>query len=335
MDDNGAMRRNSGTRLIWRVVPYAATFVIFVLLGRRVPLRPLLVALKQADYLPFLALMAINTAFYFVWDTLLLWKVMSWFHQPVPYRELLPARAASYISAMFNANLARGTLAYYLTRRTDGRFLQLGSTVMFLTVTEFTHLIGWATAGVLVSKGEAPWRLLLVAPIVAVTWLVFLLYVKFGITLAVLRGRRPPRFSLLRTFQVATPRRYIEVIVLRIPMFLVSLVTHYFAARTFGIALPFSAVLTFLPVIFMVGALPVTVAHLGTTQAAWMLFFGRYAIGSRLVAFSLAAHLSFMVMRVCLSLLFAIPAFGVLFPERAVPPGPEPRETLPTDWALH
>lgn len=321
-------------RRLLRFAPYLATAVIFGLLSRRVPFWALVDVLRHADYVPFLALMGANTAFYFLWDTLVLSMVMRWFHQPVPFRELLPARATSYVSAIFNTNLARGTLAYYLTRRTNSRFLQLGSTVIFLVATEFTHLVGWATIGVIASRGEAPARLLLAAPAVALAWLVFLLYAKFGITLAVLRGRTPPRWSLLRTFQVAPARRYVQVILLRVPMFCVSLVAHYLAARSFGIVLPFSAVLTFLPVIFMAGALPVTVAHLGTTQAAWVLFFGRYAPASRLLAFSLAAHVSFMAMRACLSLLFAVPAFRVLTRRRGTPLVAETPLQSATDWAL-
>ena len=58
--------------------------------------------------------------------------------------------------------------------------------------------------------------------------------------------------------------------------------------------------LTFLPVIFMLAALPVTVAHLGTTQAAWIFFFSQYAPVPRLLAFSLAAHLVFSFTRAML-----------------------------------
>ena len=101
-------------RRLPRFAPYLATVVIFGLLSRRVPFSSLVDVLRHADYVPFLALMGANTVFYFLWDTLLLSMVMRWFHQPVPFRELLPARAASYVSAIFNTNLARGTLTYLL-----------------------------------------------------------------------------------------------------------------------------------------------------------------------------------------------------------------------------
>ena len=95
-------------------------------------------------------------------------------------------------------------------------------------------------------------------------------------------------------------------------MFAVSLAAHYFAAHAFGISIPFGRMLTFLPVIFMAAALPVTVAHLGTTQAAWIFFFGQYASAPRLLAFSLAAHLTFASTRALLGLLWLPVAYGDL-----------------------
>ena len=84
---------------------------------------------------------------------------------------------------------------------------------------------------------------------------------------------------------------------------------HYYAAHAFGIHIPFSQLLTFLPVIFMLAALPVTVAHLGTTQAAWIFFFSHYAPVPRLLAFSLAAHLVFASTRALLGVLWLPSAY--------------------------
>jgi len=81
-------------------------------------------------------------------------------------------------------------------------------------------------------------------------------------------------------------------------------VLHYYAAHAFGIHIPFGQMLTFLPVVFMVAALPVTVAHLGSTQAAWIFFFSQYAPIPRLMAFSLAAHLVFASTRAALGVLW-------------------------------
>jgi hypothetical protein len=281
------------------------TIAIFALILRRVPAAALADALRSADYRLFLALMIPNTLFYFAWDTLVLSAVIRWFHGPVPYRQLLPVRAASYVVGFFNTNLGRGAMAAYLSRRLQAPFLELGSTVIFLVLTEYTQLVLWAMLGLLGFRAEVSRSLLAVAGGVAVFWLL-------------VRWLLAPRaWAILRTFRLATPRRYVQVVLLRAPMFFVALCLHYYAAHAFGIYIPFAQMLTFLPVIFMLAALPVTVAHLGTTQAAWIFFFSSYAPVPRLLAFSLAAHLVFAFTRALLGVVWLPAAYVELVPARA------------------
>src|SRR6202790_1521583 len=104
-------------RVVNPAVAASVTVAIFALILRRVPLAALSSALHDADYRLFLALMIPNTLFYFAWDTLVLTVVIGWFHGPVPYRDLLPVRAAAYGVGLFNTNLGRGAMAAYLSRR--------------------------------------------------------------------------------------------------------------------------------------------------------------------------------------------------------------------------
>jgi hypothetical protein len=62
----------------------------------------------------------------------------------------------------------------------------------------------------------------------------------------------------------------------------------------------------------MIAALPITVAHLGTTQAAWIYFFAAYAAPEKLLAFSLAAHATFTVTRALLGVVFTPKAYTEL-----------------------
>jgi hypothetical protein len=278
------------------------TAAIFVLIRRRVPMAALADALRDADYAVFLSLMIPNTVFYFGWDTLVLAVVIGWFHGSVPYRRLLPVRAASYVVGFFNTNLGRGAMAAYLSRQLHAPLLELGSTVIFLVLTEYTQLVIWAMLGLLGLRAEVSRSLLAVAAAVALFWLV-------------VRWLLAPRaWSIARTFRLATPGRCVQIVLLRAPMFFVSLCLHYYAAQAFGIHIPFLQLLTFLPVIFMLAALPVTVAHLGTTQAAWIFFFSDYAPVPRLLAFSLAAHLVFSFTRAMLGVAWLPAAYVDLQP---------------------
>ena len=281
------------------------TIGIFALILRRVPTHALVQSLRAADYQLFLALMIPNTIFYFAWDTLVLTVVIGWFHGAVAYRDLLPVRSASYVVGFFNTNLGRGAMAVYLSRRLQAPFLELGSTVIFLVLTEYTQLVIWAMLGLLGLRAEVSRSLLLVAAAVAAMWLL-------------VRWLLAPRaWAIFRTFWLATPARYAQIVLLRAPMFFVSLCLHYYAAHAFGIHIPFVQLLTFLPVIFMIAALPVTVAHLGTTQAAWIFFFSRYAPVPQLLAFSLAAHLVFSFTRALLGVVWLPVAYVDLWPARS------------------
>src|SRR5580765_9065390 len=288
--------------IVHRIGPVVVTAAIFAFILRRVPFAAVEAALRDANLPWFLALMMANTAFYFAWDTLVLAVAVRWFHGPVPYRELLPVRAVSYVVGFFNTNLGRGALAAYLTRRLHAPFLELGSTVLFLVLTEYTQLVLWAMLGLLGLRAEVSRSLLVVAAAVAIFWLV-------------VRWLLAPRaWSISRTFRLATPARYAQIVLLRAPLFFVSLCLHYYAAHAFGIHIPFWQMLTFLPVIFMLAVLQVTVAHLGTTQAAWIFFFSDYAAAPRLLAFSLAAHLVFAFTRAMLGAAWLPGAWLELYP---------------------
>jgi hypothetical protein len=224
-------RRAAG--LVRRLLPVLTTIAVFALIFDRVPLYRLEEALRQADYRWFLALMVPNALIFFAWDTLVLTVAIRWFHGPIAYRELLPARAVSYVVALFNTNLARGALAGYLARRLQLPLLELGSTVLFLVMTEYTHLVTWATLGLIVMAGRAPAELLLAAPATAVFWLLFLLYTRFEIrpwdvwprrrgTRTDASVSRVRHLSLLRTFRIAPLRRYVQTVALRAPLFFFS-----------------------------------------------------------------------------------------------------------------
>src|SRR5437773_8479648 len=124
----GRALKPTRTRVANMIAAAVVTLAIFALLLRRVPLAALSSALGDADYRLFFALMVPNALFYFAWDTLVLTIAIRWFHGAVPYRDLLPVRAASYVVGFFNTNLGRGALAAYLCRRLRAPFLELGST---------------------------------------------------------------------------------------------------------------------------------------------------------------------------------------------------------------
>jgi hypothetical protein len=313
-------------RLARRILPYAGTALALIWILHRISLRRLAVVLATADYGPFLLLMGANAAIYFLWDTAVLTLATRWFHGPVRYRDVLPVRAAAYIAATVNAEVGGGTTAVYLARQAGDSVWSVAGTVVFLTLVEFTQLAAWMTLGWLLHPELLP-RILLLAPAgLAAFWLAMFLSK---------RGRRwqkhpgtelpqslPGRWSKFRhTFQRVRPVQWLLLLLVKAPLVAVAAVFHFWGARCFDLHLPPGMLLAGLPTIFLLAALPVSVAHLGTTQAAWIFFFGRFASPERLLAFSLAAHLSFVLTRACLGALLLPRAIRELLPlaEQALP----------------
>jgi hypothetical protein len=108
-----------------------------------------------------------------------------------------------------------------------------------------------------------------------------------------LQLRRP---SLLSTFQQARLSHYLLTLLYKAPNFFLAVVVHYLALQQFGVFVPLVHLFTFLPIVFLVASLPITVAHLGTSQAAWVYFFSPYGAASQILAYSLVAHVTFMVL---------------------------------------
>lgn len=310
---------NMSVVLLWwrRLAPPLLTAAIFYYIFQHIPLPRLLGAFDAADLPRFLAVMIPNTLAYFAWDTLVLACAIRWFHGPIRYSDLLPVRAVSYVVSLANTNLARATVAYYLKRQLGDSFMVLAGTVLLLTLLEFTHLILWATAGMLADLGRMRGDLLRVLAGLAAFWALFLLYVKrdfapwraltsrIAESWPALRGRfRVREWKLFRTLVDAPLRRWGQIILLRAPMFFVSLVFHWLGVKTFGMEIPFLQMMAFLPIVFMIAALPITVARLGSTQAAWIFFFQGFAAPEQLLAYSLASHLTFALTRAALGIIF-------------------------------
>ena len=68
-------------------------------------------------WLPWLALMMAYSSFYFFVDTLVLTRVLNWFIRPIRYRDILPIRASAYILSIFNEQIGKGAMAFYLNKR--------------------------------------------------------------------------------------------------------------------------------------------------------------------------------------------------------------------------
>jgi hypothetical protein len=319
------------------------TIAIFAVLFQRVPVGEVVVALGQIRLLPYLALMVPYSLVYCLVDAFVLTRVITWFHIPVAYRRILPVRAAAYILSLLNPGLGQGAVAFALHRREGIPLLELAGSLLFLVVLEFVQLALYAAVGVFVLH---PHLAMAFAPIYMVLAGVLglgLFYVHKGLTplapLLTWLGRRVRRdvtyryhpatapVGLLRAFRQARAPHYLLTLVFKAPNFVLAVLLHHLALQQFGVSIPVGTLFAFLPVVFLVASLPVTVAHLGTSQAAWVYFFAAYGDASRLLAYSLVAHVTFMLLNSVIGLGF-LPAALRQPAAPVVQPDTEQPETL-------
>jgi hypothetical protein len=152
-----ALEDVSRRRTAWlQGVPAALTVVIFLLIFWRIPFGAFWNALAGARMLPFLALMGSFSLCFFLLDTVVLSRLIRWFHGPLPYRELLPVRAVTYLVSILNTQLAQAALALYVHRRFHTPLAQITGTVALMILLETTNLILFATVGALAFPGGTP-----------------------------------------------------------------------------------------------------------------------------------------------------------------------------------
>ena len=293
-----------------QLIPIGLTVVIFLIIFWRIPFNEFVLAISKARLAPFLALMACFSICFFLMDTFVLSKMIRWFHGPLDFRTLLPVRAVTYVVSIINTQLAQVALALYFHRRFQTPLAEITSTVAMLILLEVTNLISFATVGLIAFPGGAP-LVLITLPLGLGCFWIFITQVARG-GLGVI-GEKIGGHTLLKTFRAVRFKQGLIVLALKGSVFLLSLFVHKYALTLFGMDIPLFRLLTFLPLVFMIGALPVTVAHLGTSQAAWIFFFKDYAAEADLLAYSLVSHLTFMLANGTIGLLFMPKAYADLF----------------------
>jgi hypothetical protein len=301
----GSMRR-------WRkTLPYLGTLLIFALIFWRIPVGKVAAALEQAPALKFFGVFLPYSAIYWIIDSACLTWVVQRFNKPLRLREILSIRASMYLLSLINTNLGQGGVAWYLHRKVKVPFLEILSSILFIALLEVYQLFLFSTAGVVLYRPVSAEQIELVhilRIVYAVAWsalaamVIFFAQARRYTTLSAWISRRVG--SISRTFVVARPLDYAIVLAMKAPSFLLAVLAQHFALALYGIMIPFTKLVLFLPLVFLAAALPIAVAHLGTSQAAWLLFFSANARDEKILAYSLAAHFAFMLCNGLLGLLF-------------------------------
>lgn len=253
----------------------------------------------MVEWLPWLALMMGYSLFYFLIDTLVVTKALNWFLADIRYRDILPIRASAYIISIFNEQVGKGAMAYYLNRRDKVPGREVGSVMLFIMFCEVFYLLVWATIGFIFSADELP-AVFSILPAIsvgaAVFFVLWLLY--FNGTILPDHAFRERR--VLSAFRQAKLWHYGAFFLLRSPALLAAVVVYTVALNLFGVEASLLMLLPYLPVIFFAAAVPTPMRAAAITF--WVILFPDNE--GQMAAFGFVQHNFFILFNALIGLIF-------------------------------
>jgi hypothetical protein len=295
---------------LWqRALPWVVTLICFAWLGHRISGAAARQGMSAHAYLMgvfasvswhrWLALMIPYSAFFFLVDATVVWRVVSWFNARVPWTEILPIRASAYIISILNEQVGKGAMALYLNRRHGVPGWEVGSSMLFIMFCELLYLTFWALVGYAIAGDELPHQFRLVP------WVALGVFAAFAVWVAYFRGWIAPGSALrerpiLKAFREASPLRYAAVAALRSPALLSAVIVYTLALRLFGVDATFLHMLGVLPVIFFAAAVPTPMRAAAIT--IWVVLFPEQE--ARMSAFGFVMHNFFIFFNATIGLLF-------------------------------
>lgn len=280
------------------LLPWILTVLIFAYLFRKWPVAKVVESFAAARWGLYLALMAPYSVAYFMIDTLAVTTAVRRFHAPVRYRDILPVRAVTYVLALVNSNVGQGGLALWLHRRAGVPFLAMAGTILFLAFVEVYQLVLYSSVGVAIAGTRLPGM----GTVYFVAYALLAAFLGYFNGLGALGVARPAP-GLLSTFGRARLTDYLLILAIKSTSLGLAIATHWAALQLFGMHVPFDALLANLPLVFLASAVPLTVAKLHAS-VAWAYLLEQYAPGEGLIAYSVAAHLTFLVMNALIGVAF-------------------------------
>jgi len=248
---------------------------------------------------PWLALMMAYSLFYFLIDTLVVTRALNWLLADIKYKDILPIRASAYIISIFNEQIGKGAMAYYLNKRDQIPGWEVGSVMLFIMFCEIFYLVVWATVGYIFEGGGLPevFQIMPVISIVATAFLIlWLLY--FNGTLFPNNQLRERR--ILHGFRRAKLWHYGAFFLLRSPALLAAVVVYTTALNLFGVEASFLTLLPYLPVIFFAAAVPTPMRAAAITF--WVILFPENE--GQMAAFGFVQHNFFILFNAIIGLIF-------------------------------
>lgn len=306
------------SNLLKQAIPWLITIACFIFLYTRIAGPAAAQDMTVVEYLTnvfasvnwwmWLALMVPYSLFFFLIDSLIVWRVINWFNARVSYGDILPVRASTYVLSILNEQVGKGAMALYLYRREGVPGWKLGSSMLFIMVCELIYLCAWANIGLALQWDNLP------EVFRALPWVGMGIVAVFAVAFLYFKGKILPNLQLRErdifwAFRDAQISQYALILVLRSPALLAAVVVYAEALALFGIEYSYLQMLGILPVIFFGASIPGPFRAVAVSM--WVILFPEYP--AEMSAFGLVQHNFFILFNAIIGLLFVRRAQRELF----------------------
>jgi hypothetical protein len=251
------------------------------------------------NWAPWLLLMVGYSLFYFAVDTLVVTRALNWFIADIKYKDIAPIRASAYIISIFNEQIGKGAMAFYLNKRDKIPGWEVSSVMLFIMFCEVFYLLVWATIGYTVAGTSLPDAFSLVPIFAAGAACFFIIWVAYFngsiFQKSELRDRR-----VFHAFRQAKLWHYGAFLVLRSPALLAAIVVYTVALQLFGVPASLLELLPYLPVVFFAAAVPTPMRAAAITF--WVILFPDNE--GQMAAFGFVQHNFFILFNAAIGLVF-------------------------------
>lgn len=274
-----------------KTIPWIVAAAIFAYLFHKYPISQVYKAVAYVRLWPFIISVVAYFVFLFMIDTWITAKVLTRFSHPVKMKDTIVGRGLTYLIMVINYPASQAAFAYYLKKTRKIPITEAISVFFFIALVDLYWIISVAFAGSFFQEfnivGINLGRFVQVVALLAYVALALkLIFWKHGV--AKFFGLKKEfravvwikNKSIFHTFNKAKLKDYLRLFIWRAPIHITIIIFFYFVIRTFDCTVPLAKVVCNLPIVFLIGVLPITPGGLGTTNAAMVALISPYVHGA-------------------------------------------------------
>jgi hypothetical protein len=294
------------SRRLRTLAPWVIALIILSILFKTVSLSALRDVARQVNlalWIPFVLTLVLATL---ASDSFATWVIYRRSLPDVPLKlgETFLMRGATYLLSVIHYGAGQGGMAYFLKTHYDVPLGRAAGAVMLTMGTNAITVAAMAKLGIALGGAPASPELRTVILVIGAGVPVYLAIVAW-------RPGFLAGIPLLRPLFDAGVKGHLIIGAARVPHFAVLLAGHFTAMRLCGIEVPVSQAIALLPLVFIISVLPISPSGLGTSQAAAVILFARFAPGvdlkaqqAAVLAYSLGLHFSGTIGQALVGLVF-------------------------------